>query len=153
MGLFWKKKKKKESEKSPAVAAPSVLVAAGPRFLRTMSASILAEAGWDVAQSPDVAAAAELAPLHRPELIVYFVWNTTPEVNAQLKAAAGTARVLMVGPVTVPPEELAVVAEECGAAGYLGAPFDASMLMEKVTHCRSATEADAAAWRASLLPA
>ena len=62
--------KKKETARSPAADAPRVLVAAGPEFLRRMAADALAQAGWDVAQSPHVMAAAELIPLHRPEVVV-----------------------------------------------------------------------------------
>ena len=76
--------------------------------------------------------------------------NTTPEVNTHLKAAASPARVLLVGPVQVSSEDLAAVADECGAAGFVGAPFTSEMLVQEATRVRSASESDAAGWRASL---
>ncbi len=142
--------KKKEAARAPAADAPRALVAAGPTFLRRMAADALAEAGWDVAQSPLVAAAAELVPLHRPEVVVYFAVRSMPEDNAQLKAAAASARVLLVGPTQVSAEDLAALADECGAASFVGVPFTSSELVEAATRCRTRSESEAAAWRASL---
>jgi chemotaxis response regulator CheB len=118
--LFGKK------EKAPSSAPPNghrVLVVGRVPFLRHVATSLLEKRGYDVAQSPTVAAAVELAPLHRPEVILYFPVEATPEENCALKKLADPAKVLLVVPLQTPTSELRLTVDETGAVDSIGAPF------------------------------
>lgn len=130
-------------------AGPRVLVV-GPAFLRDMAARAFEAAGWDVARCADAAAAVELAPLHRPECVLYFPSSATTADNAQLRAAAGEASVVFGAPAHTSASDLAAVAEECEAVGLVLMPFNVETLLEEVGRAHSRSKEEAAPWRASL---
>jgi CheY-like chemotaxis protein len=106
----------------PLANGHRVMVVGRLAFLRHVLGGMLREQGCDVAESPSVAQAAEMAPLHRPVMIFYIPVESTPEENAQLKEATGKAKVILVVPIQTSTESLRLTEQETGAVGSIGAP-------------------------------
>lgn len=137
----------KSKRSVPELSAPRrrALVVAPPGFFRDMAAGILEAAAYDVARCADGASAAELAPLHQPDLVVYFPHDATTEQNARVKTAAGPSRILLVVPVQAPDSDLLATVEESGAVGWVDAPFTAEALVEGARCALSSAPVDLAA--------